>query len=125
MILKIENAFAIAVIVAIVDLLPILGVGTVLVPWSLICAVTGNNKLAIGLLILFVIVYVVRQVIEPRIVSYQMNVHPLMAIFAMYAGLKIAGIGGMLIAPFLAFVAKTLYDGLKNDNEKANVKSYS
>lgn len=118
LILGIENAFAIAIIIALVDMLPILGVGTVLIPWSLISLIAGNTSLSIGLVVLFCVVYVVRQFIEPKIVSSQLNVHPLLAIFAMYAGLKIAGIGGMIVAPFLAFVGKTVYDGIKKDNEK-------
>lgn len=118
LILKVENAFAISIIVALVDILPVLGVGIVLVPWSLVALAMQNTTLGIGLLVLFSVVYVVRQIIEPRIVSSQMNVHPLIAIFAMYAGLKIAGIGGMIIAPFFAFSAKTIYDGLKNESEK-------
>ena len=115
LILGVENAFVFSVIISLVDLLPILGVGTVLVPWSLISLAMGNTKLAIGLVILFAVVYLVRQVIEPKIVSSQMNVHPLIAVFSMYAGLKIAGLGGMIVAPLLAFVTKTVYDGLKKE----------
>ena len=117
MILGIEGAFALSVVIALVDLLPVLGVGTVLVPWSIFSFATGNDKLGIGLLVLFTIVYILRQIIEPKIVSTQMNIHPLIAVFSMYAGLKIAGIGGMIISPFLAFGIKTLYDGLKKGNE--------
>jgi predicted PurR-regulated permease PerM len=117
LILSVEGAFAIAIICAFVDALPILGVGVVLVPWSIVSFVIGNQRLGIGLLILFTIIYIVRQIIEPRIVSSQMNVHPLVAIISMYAGLKIAGVGGMIVAPFLAFGAKTVYEGLKKDDE--------
>lgn len=117
LILGVDGAFAIALICALVDALPILGVGVVLVPWSLVSFMVGNQRLGIGLLIMFTIIYIVRQIIEPRIVSSQMNVHPLVAIIAMYAGLKIAGIGGMIVAPFLAFGAKTIYEGLKKDDE--------
>lgn len=117
LILRVENAFAISLIIAVVDMLPVLGVGAVLVPWSLLSFAMQNTRLGIGLLVLFLIVYVARQIIEPRIVSAQMNVHPLIAIFAMYAGLKIAGIGGMIIAPFFAFVCKAVYEGIKNKNE--------
>lgn len=117
MILRIEGAFALSLIIAFVDLLPVLGVGTVLIPWSIFAFITGNNRLGIGLLVLFTIVYIVRQIIEPRIVSAQMNIHPLIAVFSMYAGLKVAGIGGMIVSPFLAFAIKTVYDGLKKDGE--------
>lgn len=117
LILGVDGAFAIAMICALVDALPVLGVGIVLLPWSLISFALGNEKLGIGLLVMFTIIYIVRQVIEPKIVGSQMNVHPLVAIIAMYAGLKIAGIGGMIVAPFLAFGAKTVYEGLKKDDE--------
>lgn len=121
LILGVEGAFALAIICTLVDVLPVIGVGTVLVPWSVISFISGNNKLGIGLLVMFAIIYVIRQIIEPRIVSSQMNVHPLIAIISMYAGLKIAGIGGMILAPFLAFGAKTIYEGLKKDDEKKKV----
>ena len=117
LILRVENAFAISLVISFVDMLPILGVGAVLIPWSLFAFLMQNTTLGVGLLILFCIVYVVRQIIEPRIVSAQMNIHPMAAIFAMYAGLKIAGIWGMIIAPFFAFGAKTVYDGLKKEDE--------
>ena len=117
LILGVDGAFAIAIICALVDALPVLGVGTVLIPWSLVSFIVGNERLGIALLVMFTIIYIVRQVIEPRIVSSQMNVHPLVAIVAMYAGLKIAGIGGMIVAPFLAFGAKTVYEGLKKEDE--------
>lgn len=118
LILGAKNAFAMALICALVDMLPVLGVGTVLVPWSVISFVAGDTRLAVGLLVLFVIVYIVRQVIEPKIVSAHLNIHPLIAIISVYAGLKIAGIGGMIVAPLVTFVIKTLIDGLKNDKEK-------
>ncbi len=122
LILKVKNAFILAALISIVDVLPVLGVGTVLIPWAVIMFISGNTPLAMGLLILYVAVYFLRQVEEPRIMGKQMNVHPLFALFTMYAGLKLGGIGGMIIGPFIAFVIKTLYDSFKNkkviENEK-------
>ncbi len=118
--LKIENAFVLAAIIAVVDILPVLGVGIVLLPWALIAFVGGNTPLFMGLLILYAAVYFLRQIEEPRIVGKQMNVHPLFALFTMYAGLKIAGIGGMVAAPFLAFVIKTVYESFKNKKDIEN-----
>ncbi len=115
LILGVENALTLSIIIALVDLLPILGVGTVLIPWTIISLIAGNTTLAIGLAVLFLVVYIVRQIIEPKIVSAQMNVHPLIAILSMYAGLKVAGLGGMIVAPLLAFITKTIYDGLKKE----------
>ena len=97
-----------------------LGVGTVLIPWAVISLVSGNTFLGIGLLILFAIVYVVRQFAEPRILSSQMDVHPLVTLFAMYAGFKILGIGGLIIAPFFAFLIKTVYNSIKKEKNVEN-----
>ena len=120
LILKVENAFVLAIIIAVVDMLPVLGVGVVLVPWALILFIGGNTSLAVGMLILYVAIYFLRQIEEPRIVGKQMNVHPLFALITMYAGLKLAGFGGMIVAPFLAFVIKTLYESLKNKKDIEN-----
>lgn len=113
--LGIENSLVLALIVSFVDILPILGVGTVLVPWAIIMFVGGNNALGIGLLILFGIIYIVRQYAEPKIVSAQMDVHPLIVLLAMYAGLKLAGFLGLIFAPLLAFVIKTIYKSFKKE----------
>ncbi len=115
LILGIENSFVLSVVISFVDILPVLGVGTVLVPWAIILLIGGQTKLAIGLLVMFIIIYVVRQYLEPRIVSAQMEVHPLITLFAMYAGLKLAGILGLVFAPLVAFVVKTVYKSYKNE----------
>ncbi len=120
LIIKIEHPFTLALIVAIVDLLPVLGVGTVLVPWSVILIASGSSLTGIGLLVLFAICYIVRQLAEPKILSKQMNVHPLVTLFAMYAGLKLAGLGGLILAPFLAFVGKTIYLSIKKEKTVEN-----
>lgn len=120
LILGVKNSFLIAVIISFVDMLPVLGVGTVLIPWSIVELVSGNTFVGIGLIILFLIVYIVRQIAEPKILSKQMNIHPLLTIFAMYAGLKILGIGGLIIAPFLAFLLKTVFNSIKKEKNVEN-----
>ncbi|MGM9665700.1 MAG: AI-2E family transporter, partial [Eubacteriales bacterium] len=115
LILGVENSFVLALVIALVDMLPVLGVGCVLVPWSVILLIGGNIRLGIGLLVLYLIIYLLRQFEEPRIISSQMNVHPLITLFAMYAGLKIAGLGGMIFAPLIAFIIKTVYSSIKKE----------
>ena len=122
LILKIENSFVLALIIAVVDILPILGVGTVLIPWAIILVIGGHTKMAIGILILFIINYVVRQYAEPKIVSTQMEVHPLLTLLAMYAGLKLAGILGLIFAPLIAFIVKTCYNSFKKEKTVDNLK---
>lgn len=120
LILGIKSSFLLALLISFVDMLPVLGVGTVLIPWSIVELISGNTFVGIGLIVLFVIVYIIRQFAEPRILSSQMNVHPLVTLFAMYAGLKILGIGGMIIAPFVAFAGKTVYKSIKKEKNVEN-----
>ncbi len=120
LILGIDSSFLLAILIAFVDMLPVLGVGTVLIPWSIVELISGNTFVGVGLLVLYLIVYIIRQLAEPRILSSQMDVHPLVTLFAMYAGLKILGLGGMIIAPFFAFVIKTVYNSIKKEKNIEN-----
>ncbi len=102
LILGVEYALLLAFIVALVDLFPVLGVGTVLVPWSAFCFLTGDVPRAVGLLILWGVALLVRQFAEPRILGGSLGVHPLPTLLFMYAGLSLGGLAGMLLAPLLA-----------------------
>ena len=122
LILGIKNSFILALIISIADMLPILGAGTVLVPWSIIMLIMGDYRLAIGLFILAGVTYFSRQFLEPKILSDQMNIHPLITLFAMYAGLKLAGFFGLIVAPIVAFIIKITLDRTKYEKnvEKEN-----
>lgn len=122
LILGVDNSFVLALIIAIVDMLPILGAGTVLVPWSAIMLILGNYKLAIGLFVLAGITYFSRQFLEPKILSDQMNVHPLITLVFMYAGLKIAGFLGLIVAPVVAFIIKITLSRMKNEKNVEKVE---
>ncbi len=117
-----KNAFVLALIISIVDFLPILGAGTVLAPWGIIMLILGNYKMAVALIILAGVTYFSRQILEPKILSSQMNVHPLITLFAMFLGLKTAGFLGLIIAPIVAFIIKITLDRIKNQKivEKTN-----
>lgn len=86
-----------ALLIAFSDALPILGSGTIIIPWAVICAFQGRLNLAIALMVLFVIISIVRQLLEPKVVSGQIGIHPIFTLAAMYTGYKIIGIMGMLI----------------------------
>jgi sporulation integral membrane protein YtvI len=94
-----KYAFLIAVSVAFVDILPLLGVGFVLVPWGIVLIANGSITSGVGMLILFVIVSVVRQILEPRLVGKGLGIHPLASLSAMYIGFSAFGFFGMLLAP--------------------------
>lgn len=96
----------IAATIALVDLLPILGCGSVLVPWAVFLLMGGDPVGGAGLLILYGVIALVRAVLEPRVVGSHLGLHPVATITAMYAGLQIGGFAGMLVAPMtvLAFL---------------------
>jgi sporulation integral membrane protein YtvI len=100
----------ISLCIALVDIFPILGSGTVLIPWGIIALVRGNIGLGIGLLILYVIITVLRQYIEPKLVAGQLGLPPAATLVAMYLGLKIFGIPGIFMLPLMITVLKVLND---------------
>ena len=95
-----------------VDALPILGSGTVMIPWAIISAINGDIRLAIALLILYIIVLVVRQLLEPRIVSGQIGIHPIFTLIAMYTGFKFTGVIGLLFGPIILIILKNIFGTL-------------
>lgn len=92
-----------------VDALPILGSGTVLVPWAVISATDGDINLAISLLVLLAIISIVKQLIEPKVVSKQIGIHPIFTLIAMYTGYKVIGVIGLLIGPIILIILKNVF----------------
>lgn len=100
----------IALVTAIVDIIPVLGTGTILLPWTAYCLIVGNYPMAIGLAIIYAVITVIRQIIEPKLVAGQLGLPPFLTISAMYIGLKIFGVLGMFIAPMIIIMLKLLND---------------
>lgn len=100
--LKIPNALLWALLVTLVDILPILGVGTVLLPWSLVCYLQGDGLKALGLLGIFLVAWLVRSVLEPKFIGKELGLDPLVTLLCIYAGFRLWGIAGMLLAPAAA-----------------------
>lgn len=107
-ILGVENAMVIAFIIAVFDVLPVLGTGGIMIPWILLSFMNTQPKLAIGLLILYLIITVVRNIIEPKIVGKQIGLHPLLMLLCMYLGVKLFGFLGLFIMPFLILIIQNL-----------------
>ena len=110
LILRQNYPLTLAVIVAIVDALPILGTGTVLIPWAIISAITGNIGLGIGLLVSYLIITIVRQLIEPKIVSSNIGIHPFITLLAMYIGFKTIGLFGLIVGPVVMVIFKNVFE---------------
>lgn len=118
LILRVRYAFLLSLFVAVVDFLPVLGVGTVLVPWAIIELLRKNFYLGFGLLILFAAVTVLRQIIEPRLIGKSLGVHPLAALIAGYAGWRWFGFLGMALGPVAVLAVSALLRGRAEIKEK-------
>ena len=99
----------IALGIAFVDALPILGSGTVMIPWAIISGINGDLTLGISIIVLLIIMSITRQFLEPKIVSGKIGVHPIFTMIAMYTGFRIIGIFGMLLGPILLIIFKNIF----------------
>lgn len=108
LLLRVPYALLWAVLIALVDIFPVLGTGTVLVPWSLVCFLQGDRLMAFGLLGLYAAAAVTRTVLEPRLLGKQLGIDPLVTLLALYVGFKLFGLLGMIFAPMLAVTATQL-----------------
>lgn len=102
--------FAISLITAIVDVLPVLGTGTILVPWSVWSLLTGDIGFGIGILVVYAIITVIRQIIEPKLVASQLGLPAYVTITAMYIGTRLFGFIGLFLLPISIMVLKVLND---------------
>ncbi len=102
-----------AIIIAFLDLLPILGVGVALIPWGVFALVLRDTRLGVGLLVLYLVITVVRQVVEPHIVGKSLGLHPIPMLVGLYAGLTLFGIAGALLGPLLLLAGKLLWTNFK------------
>jgi len=100
-ILGIKHAALIAAVIAVFDILPMLGTGGIIIPWGIIALVTGNIFLGIGLLILYVAITVIRNIVEPKIVGGQLGLHPVVTLMSMFAGLQLCGFIGLFGFPIV------------------------
>ncbi len=107
-ILGVDYAFFFAILTAVVDALPILGTGTILIPASFIYLIMGNPSRAFGFLLIYIIITVVRQFLEPRIMGSNLGIHPLAMLMAIYIGLKVFGIAGLILGPIIVVILKAL-----------------
>jgi sporulation integral membrane protein YtvI len=102
--------FVIAALTAIIDIVPVLGTGTVLIPWALYNLISGNYSLAIGLIVIYVCITVIRQVIEPKLVAAQLGIPAFLTIVSMFIGSQIFGVIGIFILPITIVMIKLLND---------------
>lgn len=116
----IEHAVLKAAIIAILDIMPVLGTGGIMIPWAIISFVLGYTKLGVQLLFIYIIVTVVRNYVEPRIVGTQLGLHPIITLVSMFIGLRLFGFFGVFGLPVaISFLWK---QKLEKDEIKAKQK---
>ncbi len=98
-IIGVEYATLIALFVAVLDILPVFGVGTVLLPWSAVAFITGRSSVGVGLLVLFGFITVLREIVEPKILGKNLGLHPLLTLILLYVGYSFFGFAGMILLP--------------------------
>ncbi|MCK1993040.1 sporulation integral membrane protein YtvI [Peribacillus muralis] len=106
--LNVRYAIPLALLIVVVDILPILGTGSVLVPWAAIVWAQGNHHLGIGLVILFLVITIIRRTIEPKIYAANMGLSPLASLVSLYLGFKMLGFLGLFLGPSILIVYDTL-----------------
>lgn len=105
--LEVPYTALLSLLIVIVDILPILGTGSFLVPWAVIAIVQDNVGLGIGLIILFVVITVVRRILEPKVLSSNLGISPLAVLISLYIGFKLIGFVGLFLGPAVVIVYKT------------------
>ncbi len=99
--LRLNGAAEKAFLIAFVDLLPVFGCGTVLIPWAIFSFFAGNHAFAAGLLALYLVIFVIRQIAEPKIIGTSIGLHPVLSLILVLAGLRFFGFFGMILIPLI------------------------
>ncbi|MCQ2537533.1 MAG: sporulation integral membrane protein YtvI [Lachnospiraceae bacterium] len=108
-ILKIPYSALVSVLIAVLDFLPVFGMGAVYWPWIAVDLFTGNYGQAIALSVLYIVLQLVRQLLQPKLVSDAVEMNPLLTLFCMYIGYRVAGVGGLIIAIPIGMIIVSLY----------------
>lgn len=108
LLLGIPNAFAWAILAALVDAVPLLGTGTVLVPWALIKLLQGSALTAAGMIVIYLVAMITRTALEPRLYGRHLGLDPLVMLVYLYFGYRLWGFWGIVISPLLAAATKAL-----------------
>ena len=116
--LGVDNAVLIAFCIALFDILPVAGTGGIMIPWAIFSLIGGDWGFAVGLVVIWAVITIVRNIIEPKIVGRQVGLHPLLALIAMFVGTKLFGLVGLFLLPLtLAIVLPLLRERFGSERE--------
>lgn len=108
--IRIDHAILVAFVIAIFDILPVLGTGGIMIPWAILTAIQGNYPLALGLLVVYLVITVIRNIIEPKIVGSQLGLHPVVTLCSMFVGAQLFGVIGLFGFPIGLSLLRYLND---------------
>ena len=117
-VIGVKSSALVAFIIAIIDVIPVLGTGTVLIPWAIISLITGKYFFAIGLALIYAIAFLIRHLSEPKIVSQQIGLHPLVTLLSVYIGLRTLGVFGMVLGPIVTIIIINFFKAEQRYKEK-------
>lgn len=112
-----DNALLWGLVCGLVDALPVLGTAVVLVPWAVVTLVYGDMYSFVSLLIIQALVFVIRQLAEPKVISRQIGIHPILTLVSIYVGFRFFGITGVILAPIFTLLGVNLYVSYKESAE--------
>lgn len=108
--LRFPFAVLLGAVIAVVDALPVLGAGVILLPWGTVLLLQGDTHRGLALVLLYGITALTRTAMEPRLVGRQLGLNPLLTLLAIYAGFKLCGVAGMLLFPIGATLLRQVYE---------------
>lgn len=120
-VLRVEYALILSFIISLLDVLPILGIGIILIPFGIFSFLTGSTRLGVGLFILYAVASVIKQIAEPKILGKNLGIHPLLTLILMYIGYSLFGVLGLILLP----VTAVLFSALPNKNMPPRSESES
>ncbi len=116
LILRVDYLLLLTLVIAVLDFLPVFGSGTILLPWALFEILTGDYHLAVGLLLLYGITQLVRQLIQPKLVGDSIGLNPFLTLFFLFVGFRIRGVLGMILGIPIGMIVIAMYEMGAFDN---------
>lgn len=122
LILRVRYGYLIAILIAVVDILPVLGTGTVLMPWMIFKLLSGDYMYALGLVIIWGVGQLVRQIVQPKMIGDTLGLAPIPTLVLLYVGYKLAGVVGMIVAVPLGILVLAMDEAGFFDNSKKSIR---
>ena len=104
LIIQLEYSMVLACIIAIFDFLPLLGIDMIMIPWIVICAFTNKISLALGLLVIYLVIVITKNILEPKLIAKGLGISPLVSLIGMYLGMNVLGVVGLIIVPIILVI---------------------